>query len=654
MASLIKVKRSSTSGNPAVLGAGELAYSNLTDNGSNGGDRLYVGTGTETAGNAVNHVVIGGKYFTDMLDHTPGVLTASSALVVDADKKLDELRIAGLVLANNEIVSNASIKLTAPNNIELGGSATIVSGVYAGSQINLADYSVNLTQNRGGTINLKVGDAGSVTSTLTLNTDGSLVVPGTIKTLSNANITLNPNGTGKVSISNLYTLPTTVGAASYVLTSDGSGATSWQSTQVASGTGDVVGAASSINNTIVRFDSVSGKSIKGSSLSINDTGGLVFADASIQTTAFTGTKAGVGLGNVDNTSDASKPVSTATQSALDLKAPLASPAFTGTVTGITKAMVGLSNVDNESKATMFTAPAFTGVTSVSGSIIPTANITYDLGSSTNRFKDLWLSGSTIDLGGAAISGSATGISLPALNDTPVGNLTPSTGAFTTLTTSGSSTVGTDLTVTGTLFSNDITSTNISIAGNAVITGNLTVQGTTTTINSTTIAVGDLNIVVAKDAADATSANGAGLTVNGAAATLTYTSTDDRWNFNKSLNVATVYGALVGNASTATAWATARDLSLTGDATATLLAVNGAAAVSAAVTLATVNTNTGSFGSGTSVPSFTVNAKGLITAASTTAIPTATTAVLGLASFDTTEFNVTAGAVSLKMIDGGTY
>ncbi len=43
-------------------------------------------------------------------------------------------------------------------------------------------------------------------------------------------------------------------------------------------------------------------------------------------------KGDVGLGNVDNTSDANKPVSTATQTALDLKAPLASPTFTGTVT----------------------------------------------------------------------------------------------------------------------------------------------------------------------------------------------------------------------------------------------------------------------------------------------------------------------------------
>ena len=51
---------------------------------------------------------------------------------------------------------------------------------------------------------------------------------------------------------------------------------------------------------------------------------------------------------MDNTSDANKPVSTATQTALDLKANIASPTFTGTVGGITKSMVGLGNVDNTS------------------------------------------------------------------------------------------------------------------------------------------------------------------------------------------------------------------------------------------------------------------------------------------------------------------
>ncbi len=77
--------------------------------------------------------------------------------------------------------------------------------------------------------------------------------------------------------------------------------------------------------------------------------------APLASPTFTGTVAGVtksmvGLASVDNTSDAGKPVSTAQQTALDLKAPLASPTFTGTVAGITKSMVGLGSVDNTSDA----------------------------------------------------------------------------------------------------------------------------------------------------------------------------------------------------------------------------------------------------------------------------------------------------------------
>lgn len=62
------------------------------------------------------------------------------------------------------------------------------------------------------------------------------------------------------------------------------------------------------------------------------------------------TSADVGLANVDNTSDVNKPVSTATTTQLNLKAPIASPTFTGTVGGVTAAMVGLANVNNTSDA----------------------------------------------------------------------------------------------------------------------------------------------------------------------------------------------------------------------------------------------------------------------------------------------------------------
>ena len=84
--------------------------------------------------------------------------------------------------------------------------------------------------------------------------------------------------------------------------------------------------------------------------------------------------------------------------------------------------------------------------------------------------------------------------------------------------------------------------NITLApngsGKVIISGDLQIDGTTTTINSTTLDVDDLNITVAKGAANAAAANGAGLTVEGptTAATILYASADDSWNLNKKTSV----------------------------------------------------------------------------------------------------------------------
>ena len=125
------------------------------------------------------------------------------------------------------------------------------------------------------------------------------------------------------------------------------------------------------------------------------------------------------------------------------------------------------------------------------------------------------------------------------------------------------TAGTGVSVSGTTVSigQAIGTTDSPTFNNLTLNGNLTVSGTTTTINSTTLDVADLNITVAKNASSAAAANGAGLTVAGPAtqATFTYTSADDRWNLNKNLNVTTVYGALSGNATTATTLQTARTI-----------------------------------------------------------------------------------------------
>lgn len=90
-------------------------------------------------------------------------------------------------------------------------------------------------------------------------------------------------------------------------------------------------------------------------------------------------KSMVGLGNVDNTSDANKPISTATQAALDLKAPLASPTFTG-VPAAPTAAVGTNTTQVATaalvKATGDTKLALTGGT-VTGAITSPAFISSD-------------------------------------------------------------------------------------------------------------------------------------------------------------------------------------------------------------------------------------------------------------------------------------
>lgn len=110
-------------------------------------------------------------------------------------------------------------------------------------------------------------------------------------------------------------------------------------------------------------------------------------------------------------------------------------------------------------------------------------------------------------------------------------------------------------VAGDTFTGDVFGTNLTLSGylrgpssftidpathgddtgTLIVAGNLQVDGTTTTINSTTVTIDDLNMTLASGAADAAAANGAGITIDGASASLTYGSTGDDFTFNKSLN-----------------------------------------------------------------------------------------------------------------------
>ncbi len=91
----------STTTAPSNIKTGELAYSYVTGTQANNGDRLYIGTGTETGGVSASVDLIGGKYFTQMLDHVHGIATASSAVILDTNKHLNEINIGALALESS-------------------------------------------------------------------------------------------------------------------------------------------------------------------------------------------------------------------------------------------------------------------------------------------------------------------------------------------------------------------------------------------------------------------------------------------------------------------------------------------------------------------------------------------------------------------------
>jgi hypothetical protein len=77
---------------------------------------------------------------------------------------------------------------------------------------------------------------------------------------------------------------------------------------------------------------------------------------------------------------------------------------------------------------------------------------------------------------------------------------------------------------------------LTVTGDTTITGDLTVQGDTTQLNVSTLNVEDKNILIASGAADASAANGGGITIDGADATILYSSGNDSFQLNKQLQV----------------------------------------------------------------------------------------------------------------------
>ena len=148
-----------------------------------------------------------------------------------------------------------------------------------------------------------------------------------------------------------------------------------------------------------------------------------------------------------------------------------------------------------------------------GSIIPAAPFTYDLGSETNPWRDLWLSGYTLRLGNLVLRDTGGTLSVTSGNANAIALVTSGVRE------DGDTTNGNVYFTNARVFS-AITNQDLSL-NNLTLLGDLVVQGNTTTLNTATVNIEDKNLLIANGAISAAAADGAGITVDGANATFVY-------------------------------------------------------------------------------------------------------------------------------------
>ena len=229
MATVIQIKRSAATSAPGSLKLGELAYTYGTGTQGNLGDRIFIGEGgvDPGTGDANNVSVIGGEYFTAMLDHVHGTLTGSSALTADANLAIDTINVGNHLTEGGEIRFNEGtnngtsfIGLRAPNAVTASKTFVLPDGDGTAGQFLKTDGSGNLdftTVNQF--INL-AGDTGTdqynTSETLTFSgaagldtevTDNNVEIQA--NTLTNANL----SGSAAISNANLENPTTTLGSS---------------------------------------------------------------------------------------------------------------------------------------------------------------------------------------------------------------------------------------------------------------------------------------------------------------------------------------------------------------------------------------------------------------------------------------------------------
>jgi hypothetical protein len=549
MATIIKIKRSSGTSTPN-LGQGEIGYSwgtgTYTDAQSatvTSYGKMFLGTGTETGGIAANIEIIGGKYFTDMLDHGHGTLTANSGVIVDSAKKIDEWNVDNITLNGNTIsTTNTNGDLTIDTNgtgdviiagantsgtnlfnitdgtstrfsvDSFSGATTISSGTLTASEelLNISStwnnngstfYGIKFdVTNTASGINSRLIDLGVGGATkFNVDVSGNVYLAGNITAGSATDISIQDNTANAYRIkegTNEYLNFTTTNTVETIAFGNSLTAiTNIVKDNVANayvlkeGTSQYIAIDTTNSSELVKFETgnvqiTNDLAVNGGDITTTSTGTATVFNTNATTLNVGGAATTIALGN---TGTGARTVNIGTAATGGASTLTFGGAVTGNILKIAGTTTGTVNVTTD--VTTGTANIFASITTGTVNIATGGASTTNFGSATGN--------STVNIRGNGTSGTAT---LGTNVTTGIANV------FTTVTGTinyGAATTTHDfgnLVVKGnTIYTDVVGSTQLVLdpfpaggdsAGEVLIRGNLTVAGTTTTVNSTEVSVND--------------------------------------------------------------------------------------------------------------------------------------------------------------------
>ena len=208
MASIIRVKRSTGATAPSSLNFGELGLTIGAGTQANKGERLFVGD------NAGNVDVIGGRYFTDLMAHGPGLVASQSnpttaangfVAILDQNRKVDQWNVDNLTLDGNTLSStntdgDVTIDPNGTGEVVIPDDTFLTFGTSKDSKIEYDENGTDQLTFTGSDIRINIATQSNSKDTGSLFTEGGLGVEKNVNIGGNLNVTGISTFNGKIGV----------------------------------------------------------------------------------------------------------------------------------------------------------------------------------------------------------------------------------------------------------------------------------------------------------------------------------------------------------------------------------------------------------------------------------------------------------------------